>query len=155
VLHTTPEHEELKTLDRGCITRHHMHHYLGFARTQWELFEKERPRRVKPLLHVYLVLLTGIHLMRTGRVEANLLRLNEEFRLPYVPELVERNLAGPERSHLAEADLEFHRREFERLEVELKRAGETSALPEAPSGRSGLEALLIQARMGRLGVPRV
>ena len=81
VVHTTPEHEELKTIAQGCITRHHSHHYLGFAETQWRLFEKERPRRVKPLLYVYRVLLTGIHLMRTGEVEANLVRLNEEARL--------------------------------------------------------------------------
>ena len=76
VVHTTPEHEELKAIAQGCITRHHSHHYFGFAETQWKLFEKERPRRVKPLLYVYRVLLTGIHLMRTGEVEANLVRLN-------------------------------------------------------------------------------
>ena len=81
VVHTTPEHEELKAIARGCVTRHHSHHYFGFAETQWRLFEKERPRRVKPLLYVYRVLLTGIHLMRTGEVEANLVRLNEEARL--------------------------------------------------------------------------
>ena len=43
------------------------------------------PPRVKPLLYVYRVLLTGIHLMRTGEVEANLVTLNEEFRLPLHP----------------------------------------------------------------------
>ena len=30
----------------GVITRHHAHHYFGFAETQWRLLEKERPRRV-------------------------------------------------------------------------------------------------------------
>src|SRR5215211_3297019 len=30
VLHTTPEHEELKAIARHCIRRHHSHHYLGF-----------------------------------------------------------------------------------------------------------------------------
>ena len=77
VVHTTPEHDELKAIAGGCITRHHAHHYLGFAETQWKLFQKETPPRVKPLLYVYRVLLTGIHLMRTGEVEANLVRLNE------------------------------------------------------------------------------
>jgi uncharacterized protein len=48
VVHTTPEHAELKEIAQGCITRHHSHHYFGFAETQWKLFEKERPRRVKP-----------------------------------------------------------------------------------------------------------
>ena len=38
-----------------------------------ELFQKENPPRVKPLLYLYRVLLTGIHLMRAGRIEANLL----------------------------------------------------------------------------------
>ncbi|HEY9294966.1 MAG TPA: nucleotidyltransferase domain-containing protein [Phormidium sp.] len=46
ILHTTPEHEELKEIAKGCITRHHSHHYLGFANTQWRLFEKENPHRV-------------------------------------------------------------------------------------------------------------
>src|SRR5688572_11276767 len=52
VVHSTPEHEELKAIARDCITRHHFHHYLGFSRTQWGLFEKESPPRVKPLLYV-------------------------------------------------------------------------------------------------------
>ena len=43
---------------------------------------KGRTLRIKPLLYVYRVLLTGIHLMRTGKVEANLVVLNDEFRLP-------------------------------------------------------------------------
>ena len=85
IVHTTSEHDELKAIASGCVTKHHAHHYLGFARTQWRLFEKESPRRVKPLLYVYRVLLTGIHLMQTGKVEANLVTLNDKFKLPYIP----------------------------------------------------------------------
>src|SRR5947207_835112 len=66
VVHTTPEHDELREIVRGCVTRHHSHHYFGFAETQWRLFDRDRPRRVKPLLYIYRVLLTGIRLMRTG-----------------------------------------------------------------------------------------
>ena len=64
IVHTTPEHEELKEIAVRCITRHHSHHYLGFADTQWKLLIKDHPRRVKPLLYVYRVLLAGIYLMR-------------------------------------------------------------------------------------------
>jgi hypothetical protein len=88
ILHSTPEHDELKQIAHGCITRFHVHHYLGFAANQWQLFRKEEPPRVKPLLYVFRVLLTGIHLMRTGEVEANLPVLNEKFRLPFIPELI-------------------------------------------------------------------
>src|SRR6266511_1980301 len=113
VLHTTPEHEELKAIAKTCITRHHSHHYFGFAETQWGLFDKERPRRVKPLLYVYRVLLTGIHLMRSGDV-----------------------------------DVEFHRREFERLRGMLEDAYQASSLSETPAGKAALNDLLIRLRLG-------
>jgi predicted nucleotidyltransferase len=147
VVHTTPGHEELKAIARGCVTRHHAHHYLGFAETQWNLFQKESPRRVKPLLYVYRVLLTGIHLMRTGEVEANLVRLNEAFGLPYVPELVARKLAGPEQSVLPEGDFSFHESEYRRLRAELEAAYGLSTLPEGPSARAALNDLLLRLRI--------
>ncbi len=131
IVQTNPEHEELKEIARGCITRHHSHHYLGFAATQWDLFAKEDPPRVKPLLYVYRVLLTGVHLMRTGVVEANLLTLNEEYRLPYIAELVSRKITGKEKSTLEIAEVDFHRKEYERLAAMLEQAGSDSKLPEA------------------------
>ncbi|HEU0038908.1 MAG TPA: nucleotidyltransferase domain-containing protein, partial [Verrucomicrobiae bacterium] len=171
IVHTTPEHEELKEICRssgresahshptkgqsrltsaatGVITRHHSHHYFGFAATQWKLFLKESPRRVKPLLYVYRVLLTGIHLMRTGEVEANLVKLNEEFRSPYLPDLVARKLAEPEKSKLKDTDIAFHESEYQRLRGELQAAHEASHLPEMPSEetRTALNDLLVRIR---------
>jgi uncharacterized protein len=147
VLHRTPEHEELKAIAKTCVTRHHSHHYFGFAETQWGLFDKERPRRVKPLLYVYRVLLTGVRLMRGGDVEANLVKLNEDFKLPYISDLVERKLAGPEKSALSDVDVEFHRREFERLRCMLEDAFRASSLPETPAGKAALNDLLIRLRL--------
>ena len=134
----------------GVITRHHAHHYFGFAETQWKLFEKECPRRVKPLLYVYRVLLTGIHLMRTGLVEANLVTLNETFRLPFLPELIARKLAGPEQSTLADADVIFYEAEYQRLRRELQAAHAASSLPELPDDRTraALNELLVRIRLG-------
>jgi predicted nucleotidyltransferase len=147
VVYTTPEHEELKAIAADCITRHHSHHYLGFATTQWKLFQKESPPRVKPLLYVYRVLLTGIHLMRTGEVEANLRTLNETARLSYIDELIERKLSGPEKGDLPEADLAFHEKEYERLVGELEVASEKSELPESSNGKAALNELLVRVRM--------
>ena len=119
---------------RRCITRHHVHHYKGFAQNQWELFEKEHPRRIKPLLYVYRVLLTGIHLMRTGEVEANVVTLNEnEFHLGHVDDLVARKRAGAEQGTLPDDDVAFHEGEFARLLAELEAAAEGSPLPELPA----------------------
>ena len=146
IVHTTPEHDELKAIAPGCITKHHAHHYLGFARTQWRLFEKEAPRRVKPLLYVYRVLLTGVHLMQTGKVEANLVTLNERFKLPYIPDLVERKLSGPEKGTLDDADTTFHQREYERLLAALETARDDSHLPDEPCCKPALNDLLLKVR---------
>jgi predicted nucleotidyltransferase len=148
VVKTSPEHDELKEIARGCITRHHSHHYFGFAETQWKLFEKENPRRVKPLLYVFRVLLTGINLMRTGHVEANLRLLNEEFKLEYLPELIARKLEGPEKSVLDEGDISFYQDEYSRLRSILEEAYQASTLPEAPVCREALNDLLIRLRLG-------
>lgn len=147
VVFSTPAHAELVALAQRLFTRFHAYHYLGFAATQWKLFDKERPRRVKPLLYVYRVLLTGLHLLRAGELEANLLKLNEVFRLPYIDELVERKLAGPELSTLPDADLELHTREYERLRGELEAAIPLSSLPEQPTVDSTLHDLLVRVRL--------
>jgi predicted nucleotidyltransferase len=147
VVQTTPAHDELKALVPQLLTCHHSHHYLGFAETQWRLFEKEQPQRVKPLLYVYRVLLTGIHLMQARTIEANLVNLNERFRLPYLSELIARKLAGPEHSTLDDADVAFHRREYERLRAALEQAHRDSKLPESPSAGAALDDLLIRVRL--------
>ena len=148
VVHATPEHEELKAIARGCVTRHHAHHYFGFAETQWKLFEKESPRRVKPLLYVYRVLLTGIHMMRTGEVNASLPECNERMRLPYVAGLVARKTAGAEHEALADADVDFHRGEYLRLCALLAQASAESSLPPEPTVRRELHDLLLRVRLG-------
>jgi predicted nucleotidyltransferase len=147
IVHTTPEHAELKEIASRCITRHHAYHYLGFAETQWKLFEKEEPPRVKPLLYVYRVLLTGIHLMQTGVVEANLVRLNETAKLPYLDDLIQRKIAGAEKQRMTEADLSFHRGEYDRLRDKLREGHEKSDLPESPRGSAALHDLLVKLRL--------
>ncbi|MBH8573329.1 nucleotidyltransferase domain-containing protein [Nostocaceae cyanobacterium CENA369] len=147
ILKTTPEHEELKVIAKACVTRHHSHHYFGFAATQWKLFEKEQPHRVKPLLYIYRVLLTGIYLMQTGIVEANLIKLNQIFNLPYISDLIAQKLAEVEKSTLPNVDIAFHYREYERLRDRLQEAYEASTLPETPTAKEALHNLLVNLRM--------
>jgi len=151
VVHSTPEHDELKAIARGCITRYHSHHYLGFAETEWKLLNKESPTRIKPLLYVYRVLLTGIHMMRTGEVEANLHTLNSFFKLPYIPELISQKLQASEKGTVQDADMAFHQKEYERLKSVLEEASLESKLPERPTGNAALNELLIRTRLRSTG----
>ncbi|MBK8269271.1 MAG: nucleotidyltransferase domain-containing protein [Planctomycetes bacterium] len=150
VVRTSPEHEELKRLGRGCITRHYVHHYLGFFATQRKLFEKDQ--RLKPMLYTYRVLLTGIHLLRTGELEANLEVLNGEFALPYIAELLAAKREGREQDVWRGGDLAFHLAEFDRLDGELKLAGEESGLADGPTVRAELSEMLVGLRNRRNGV---
>lgn len=150
VVQTTPEHAELVAIAPKCLTRFHAFHYLGFAETQWKLFSKETPPRVKPLLYVYRVLLTGIHLMRAGVVEANLRHLNGEYRLPYIDDLIARKTGGAEQSILDGADLSFHAAEYARLRAQLEESHRSSGLPEASSSLAALNDLLVRLRMASI-----
>ncbi|GAA0951693.1 nucleotidyltransferase domain-containing protein [Nonomuraea longicatena] len=143
VVATTPVHEELLALAPGCLTRHHAHHYLGFARTQWGFFE--RSGGLKPLLYTFRVLATGLHLMRSGRMEADLTRLYA-YGPPYLPELV---AAKREAEHGRAPHVEGAGADVARLTAELEAARTASTLPETPTAREALHDLVVRVRLGR------
>ena len=144
VVHTTDAHRELAELAPGVLTSHHAHHYRGFATTQWRLFEKTG--ELKPLLYTFRVLLTGVHLMRSGEVQAHLPTLIGEADAPaYLPELI---AAKAEQEHGA-ADVDHARvaADIERLHGVLDEEQTASALPDAPSAYDALHALVVRTRL--------
>ncbi len=151
VVHTTDAHRELAALAPGVLTSHHAHHYRGFATTQWRLFEKTR--ELKPLLYTFRVLLTGIHLMRSGEVQAHLPTLLAEVDAPaYLPELVR---AKAEREHgAADVDHARVRADVERLHTVLDEAQAASALPDAPVAYDALHDLVVRVRLEGAGFPQ-
>ncbi|MEV0906342.1 nucleotidyltransferase domain-containing protein [Streptomyces hokutonensis] len=144
VVHTTDAHRELVALAPGVLTSHHAHHYRGFATTQWRLFEKTG--ELKPLLYTFRVLLTGIHLMRSGEVQAHLPTLAGEVEAPsYVMELI---AAKVEREHgVADIDHARVQGDIERLHGELDAAQGASALPDAPSTYDTLHDFVVRVRL--------
>ncbi len=136
--------DELRPIARRCITRHHYHHYRGFYARQRKMIDKEQPKRVKPVLYAYRVLMTGIHLLRTGEVEANLRRLNRHFRLAFLEDLVA--LKTVERATV-DLDWEFQAARLAELEGQLDRAYEESGLPE-DRDRQIVNQLLLRLRLG-------
>jgi predicted nucleotidyltransferase len=144
VVHTGDAHRELAALVPGVLTSHHAHHYRGFAITQWRLFEKSG--ELKPLLYTFRVLLTGIHLMRTGEVQAHLPTLADQLEAPgYLSELM---AAKAEREHgPAEIDHASVEADVERLHTALDEAQAGSALPDAPTAQDALHDLVVRLRL--------
>ncbi|MFI6492702.1 DNA polymerase beta superfamily protein [Streptomyces sp. NPDC050564] len=144
VVHTGEAHRELVSLAPGVLTSHHAHHYRGFAATQWRLFEKTG--ELKPLLYTFRVLLTGIHLMRSGEVQADLPTLIGQVRAPgYLPELIaakaEQEHGGADVGHARVQD------DVERLHTLLDEAQNASVLPDAPTVYDALHAFVVRVRL--------
>ncbi len=134
--------DELRPIARRCITRHHYHHYRGFYARQRKMIDKEEPKRVKPVLYAYRVLMTGIHLLRTGEVEANLLRLNQEHGLAFLGDLITQKATE---QATVELDWDFHAGRLAELEGQLDQAFAESKLPE-DRDREAVNELLLRVR---------
>ena len=153
VLHDSGHLEELRAIAQTCITSNHAMHYKGFGYREWTAFVQKPTKHVKRILYVFRVLMTGIYLMRTGVVEANILTLNEELELPYVPELVAQKIRGYEKDELAAGHgLDFYSKEYARLVALLEDASAKSALPKVPAAEGQLDDLLLRLR-GAQGIP--
>ncbi|MFI8006709.1 DNA polymerase beta superfamily protein [Streptomyces sp. NPDC086010] len=146
VVHTTPLHEELAALAPTVLTRHHAHHYRGFAGTQWRLYE--RTGELKPLLYTFRALLTGIHLMRTGTLVAHLPTLAGEVSAPaFLPALIEAK-ADAEHGAAHMVDAASAARDVAALHTVLDEAQAQSRLAETPSGFDALHDLVVRVRLG-------
>jgi uncharacterized protein len=141
---TSETHRELVHLAPGCLTRHHCHHYLGFAAKQWTLFE--RTGELKPALYTLRTLLTGVHLMRSGEVVADLRALGTD--IPYVAELIEAKRAAEHGRLVGIVTPQRLADDVERLRAELTEAAASSSLPDKPSAKADLHRLILRERLG-------
>jgi uncharacterized protein len=146
VVATSPEHEELVALAPGCLTRWHAHHYRGFANTQWDFFGKTG--ELKPLLYTFRVLLTGIHLMRTGEVQADLRELLAEAPA-YLPDLMAAK-AEAEHAPVIGTSREQFARDVTALRATLDQAEAESKLAGEPGASAALHDLLVRTRLTAL-----
>ncbi len=138
--------DELRAIGRGCITRHLYHHYQGFANGQRKLLAGPAPT-LKELLYAYRVLLTGIHVLRTAEVEANLRALTARYPQPGIAGLIERKTIGAEHGRLQPDEITVHLTELDRLATELAAAFEASTLPEQPTTWEALDDFVVRARL--------
>jgi len=136
--------DELRPLARRCLTRHHYHHYRGFFATQRQMLDRQEPKVVKSLLYAYRVLLTGIHLLRTGEVEAHLPRLADLYGQDFIADLIAQK--RQEKIAAATLDWPWHAARLETLEADLTRAFQESSLPEERD-RAGVDDFLVRQRL--------
>jgi hypothetical protein len=138
----------LRPLVRRTLSRRVYRHYRGFAQNQLRFLEKEPT--AKKLLYVLRTTLTGIHVLETGELEADLSQVMNGYGIADAAELIERKRAG-ERIGLDAALLGAWRPRVEALFARLDAARDGSVLPEAPSpdAAAALRAWLVDVRRSR------
>ena len=149
IVHTCPEHEQLKALIPGVLSRRVHRHYRGFAANQRKAFEASAQPTAKQLLYVLRTALTGTHLLRTGELRVDLTTIADEYGYADARELIEAKRAG-ERTVLAAGDRAAWLPRLDALFGLLDEARQTSSLPEQPD-IVALEEWLIDTRMNQLG----
>ncbi len=142
----SPLLEELRLLARRALSRRVHKHYRGFAQNQLRFLEKEPT--AKKLLYVLRTTLTGVHLLETRELEADLSRVMERYGVPDAAALIERKRAG-ERVSLDAATLAAWRPRVDGLFARLDAARESSPLPEDPPNEAELRAWLVAVRRAR------
>ncbi|MSP59869.1 MAG: nucleotidyltransferase domain-containing protein [Myxococcales bacterium] len=148
VMRSSPEHEALRTLVDGALSKRLHRHYQGFASGQLRDLEDAPSPTTTKLLYVLRTTLTGAHLLREGELITDVTGLLDRFGFGEARALVDAKAAG-ERVVL-EGELRGHwiaeaRRAVDVLELAYQR----SPLPDEPENRDQLEEWLLALRRER------
>lgn len=137
--------DELRELGKSCIVRYLYHHYRGFYNSECKMMAKAGAT-AKSVLYAYRVLLSGIHVLETGLIEANLPSLISTYSTEGVEELISLKVEGTEKQALDAELLQTHLVRLNDLEKRLDSAFEASTLPETVDNRDALSDYLVRAR---------
>ena len=138
--------EDLRRLQQvanKAICRRFFEHYRNFSKGVLKEFEGQPARTVRQALNAYRVGLTGVHLLRTGEVDLDLLLLARKYKLFQLDELVRLYREGRTRT-LDDTSPWINR--MAKLHGLLDAAYERSKLPVDPDNPADVEEYLLDMR---------
>ena len=141
--------ESLRVAAKLNLSRRFYRHYRGFFTAMVKRYLGDERGKLKTLLYVYRVALTGINLLEHGELCGDIVPLLDRYALPDVRALLERK-AEAELSRIDAAADAPHVARFSELEAWLERAYERSTLPDEPAAPGALDAWLRAARRAQV-----
>jgi len=150
VVLTSPEHEVLRELAQASLSRASFRHYAGYFNGMCREHATRPEPRAKKMLYTFRVALTGVHLLKTGQLEADVTVTAPRYGFDQVLELVERKVATAEQVMLTPDEDQRFRALWPSLEKMLQDARDASPLPEQPPNREDIERWLIKLRRHEL-----
>ena len=148
VVWPSPRLSELQNLFRPHIGKEFYYHYRGFLLNQLRFIEKP-DSTVKETLYGYRVALTGLHLLRSGKMCAHLPTLLEDYPETEVADLIVEKQTTREHSPLDETRRLRHLKRLRQLEKDLAGAHESSPLPPSGGAVEELSEFVVRVRLGQ------
>ena len=146
-LFETEEATQLKEIKGAYLSQRFFHHYAGFFQKKCAEFAKSDLFLIKPLLYIYRVALTGIHLLKTGEVIGDVRKLAPEYGFNEVAELIRIYSATSEKKSLDKTAARQFVARWPELEKTLNDALSSSCLPEVPASPDTCSDLLVEIRL--------
>ena len=151
-LHPTIEHKELRKIAEKAISKQVYHPYKGMAMQNYKKFIESlnpayRGKSIKKYLYVMRSYMAGIHALRTGKIEPDINKLNKEFKLKIVDELVK---LKKEREKGLVSSCSKAENAIVKLAAELEMVFEESKLPEKPENIEEIDKFLYKIRLKRM-----
>lgn len=137
--------EPIRQAVSDCLTRRVARHYFGFFDACMKKLRKRPYPEVKTALYAARIAMTGITLLREGRVEAHLPTLNRSFGLDYIDEWIAMKVL--EHEPIPEGRREGMIGKLTALRKKLGRAARESILPDENHYLDALNDLLVQIRL--------
>jgi uncharacterized protein len=138
--------EDLRRLQkatRGVICRRFFNHYRAFSKGVMRDYEKSERRTVRHLLSAYRTALTGVHLLRTGKVVLDLMELARLYGFSQLDELV-KMLQQSDAAVVSDDNHWINR--LVKIHALLEAAMEESTLPVDPDNPGAVEDYLLDMR---------
>ena len=150
-LYETDALRALQELAEAAISKQFVSHYRGYFKGMCSEHGKREAPHAKSLLYSYRVALTGVHLMNTGELVADLNETSVEYGFPDVAELIAFKQEHGEKCALPDEMNERYTRRWPELEEMLTSALKQSRLPDTPPNREEMSDWLRNLRI-RYGV---
>ncbi|MCA9691374.1 MAG: nucleotidyltransferase domain-containing protein [Nannocystaceae bacterium] len=147
LLSDSDELEPLRELALGSISKKFYRHYHGFFRGTCREHERTAKPRAKTLLYAYRVALTGIHLLKSGELEADLRKNAVEYGYHEALELADFKQEAGEKAIVSPEEDRLHRGNWARLGRDLELAHGSSELPEQANNTDACAQWLIELRL--------
>ena len=130
--YTSPEHHKLKDLANLCLAKDGLYNsYRGMAYENFNKFIRVGKAGIKKYLYCFRALLACNHVLQTGKIEASIVKLNNQYGSRPIDQLIEMKINGEEKDELKEADPKLDLI-MDNLFLECENHYKNSVLPEAP-----------------------